>query len=282
VIAATPRTSSNTGVYGFRLQGVPEASGLLVEAPEDWPNVQIERTHDGSRPASELVTADEASVWLAGGGFAELDRSRLTARMAVPEGTTDAALVHPFLAPVALVMAWWLGRLSFHGGGVIADGGVWGVLGDKMAGKSTLLAALALAGMEVLTDDVLVINGEAALAGPRSIDLRADAARRLGIGEPLGRIGARERWRVALEPVEAELPLRGWITLGWGDGPAVQPVRGRDRLSALLPHQGVRLSAPDPAALVRASALPHWRLVRSRDWEALDQLRDRVLDAIAG
>jgi hypothetical protein len=202
--------------------------------------------------------------------------------MVVPEQTTDAALVHPFFAPVALVMAWWLGRLSFHGGGIVADGGVWGVVGDKMAGKSTLLAALALSGVTVFSDDVLVIDGECALAGPRSIDLRRDAARRLGVGEPLGQVGSRERWRMALEPVAARLPLRGWITLAWGDEPAVERVVGRARLSALLPHQGVRLGAPDPGALIHASALPVWRLVRPRDWETLDPLCEPLLDAIAG
>jgi hypothetical protein len=280
--ASTPQRSSNRGAYGFRLRGLAEAGGLLVEAPERWPDLTIERLDGGRRPHTERVTADHARVWLAGGGFAELDRSGLHAGMAVPEGTTDAALVHPFLAPVALVMAWWLGRLSFHGGAIVSDGGVWAVLGDKMAGKSTLLAALALSGVTVFTDDVLVIEGDAALAGPRSIDLRGDAARRLRAGEPLGQVGARERWRVALAPVAPELPLRGWITLAWGDRLAVEPVRGHERLRALLPHQGVRLGAPDPPALLRAGTLPHWRLIRPRDWGALGALRDRLLDAIAG
>ena len=55
-----------------------------------------------------------------------------------------ARIVHPYLAPVALIMARWLGREGMHGGGVVADGGVWAVLGHKTAGKSTTLASMAL------------------------------------------------------------------------------------------------------------------------------------------
>ena len=40
-------------------------------------------------------------------------------------------------------MSRWLGREGFHGGGIVAGGGVWAVLGHKTAGKSTMLAYLA-------------------------------------------------------------------------------------------------------------------------------------------
>jgi hypothetical protein len=280
--AATERWCSKRGVYGFGLAGLPAADPLLVDAPGDWPELSVERTRDGTRPAAERLGEDRATLWLAGGGFAELDRRRLRARVRVPDGTADGAIVHPFLAPVALVMAWWLGRDTFHGGGIVVDGGVWGVLGDKTAGKSTLLGALALAGVPVMTDDVLIVDRDMALAGPRSVDLRGDAAERLGAGEPLGRVGARERWRLALPPVDAQLPLRGWITLRWGDEIAIEPVLGQARLAGLLPHQGVRVGASDPAAFLRLSALPQYRLTRPRDWDSLAPLRERLLEALAG
>jgi hypothetical protein len=155
-------------------------------------------------------------------------------------------------------------------------------MGDKTAGKSTLLAWLARAGAGVLSDDVLIIDGDRAFAGPRSIDLRGEAAEVLGAGEALGHIGARDRWRVPLDPVPAELPLRGWVSLEWGDRVAVEPVRGSERLMALMPHRGVRLEPAIPAALVRLSGLPHLRLTRPRDWGSMGEVADRLLAALAG
>jgi hypothetical protein len=270
-------------VYGFGLTGVPQARDLLVDAPADWPSLHLQRgAPPGEGREQEAVTEDRASLWLSGGASARVDRPSATAEMRVPADTTDGALVHPYLAPVALVMAWWHGRDGFHGGAIALDGGAWAVLGDKEAGKSTTLAALALAGVEVVSDDVLILDGDGVFAGPRSVDLRPDAARRLGVGEPLGHVGTRERWRLRLPPIAPRLPLRGCIILAWGDAPAVEPVRGRERLVSLLPHRGVRLGAVDPAGLMRLSALPQWRLVRPPDWRSLDAQRDRLLEALAG
>ncbi|MDA0180344.1 hypothetical protein OJ997_08555 [Solirubrobacter phytolaccae] len=276
----TPRRSS-LGAYGFRLTNIPEALDLLVEAPERWPELELVRVApEGEEPAEEQVTADHARLRLSGGGWAEVDRVAARAELQVPTGTTDGALVHPFLASVALVMSRWRGHEGFHGGGIVAGGGVWGVLGDKTAGKSTLLAWLGSHGVGVMSDDVLIIDGMTVLAGPRSVDLREEAAAWLGAGEPMGRVGARDRWRVPLPAVPAELPLRGWITLAWGDEIAVEPLRGAERFQALLPHRGVRLVPPDPAGLVRFSALPHLRFTRPQDWEQLPAASEQLLAAL--
>jgi ABC-type molybdenum transport system ATPase subunit/photorepair protein PhrA len=57
------------------------------------------------------------------------------------------------------VLAHWLGRESFHGGGFVAGDGVWGVLGEKGDGKSTLLASLALSGVPIVADDRRTFGG---------------------------------------------------------------------------------------------------------------------------
>lgn len=270
------------GAYGFHLHGLSGVDDLLVEAPPSWPGLELIRRPGGTRPDTEEVTSDHARLWLTSGGFAEVDRVSATAHMSVPDETTDGALVHPYLAPVALIMARWLGREGMHGGAIAVDGGVWAILGDKTAGKSTTLASLALAGMDVISDDVLVIDGGTVLAGPRSIDLRAEAARRLGAGEPLGQVGTRERWRLRLGPVDAELPLRGWVTLEWGDQVAIESFRGSERLAALLPHRGVRLTPTVPTALLELSGRPHLRLTRPQRWGSLLDATARLIDAIAG
>lgn len=278
----TPRRSS-LGAYGFCLTNIPGARDLLVAAPESWPELELVRAGaDGERPVVEEVTDDHARLWVPSGGWAHIDRVASRAEIRVPPGTTDGALVHPFLASVALVTSRWRGHEGFHGGGIVAGGGVWGVLGDKTAGKSTLLAWLGSHGVGVMSDDVLIIDRSTVLAGPRSVDLREEAAARLGVGEPMGLVGARHRWRVPLPPVPAELPLRGWITLAWGDEIAVEPLRGAERFQALLPHRGVRLVPPDPAGLVRLSSLPHLRFVRPRDWDLLGAASEQLLDVLEG
>ena len=98
----------------------------------------------------------------------------------------------------------------------------------------------------------------------------------------MGRVGARERWRLRLPPVAPELPLRGWISLEWGDSVSVERLRGAERLEALIPHRGVRLAPTIPETLLRMSALPHLRLVRPRGWDSMSDVAARLRDAIAG
>ncbi len=247
---AGPR--SRIGAYGFELAGVPDAAHLLVDAPESWPLLTIVREPARARPAIEEVTDDHARLWLASGASAELERATARARLRLPGNTTDGAIVHPLSRA----------RGADHGAaGSAARGctgaGWWPIAayglcsGEKTAGKSTTLAAMALSGVGVVSDDVLVIDAGHVLAGPRSIDLRGEAARRFGVGEPLGRVGARERWRLPLAGVASELPLKGWITLAWGEAIAIDHLRGAERLAALLPHRGVRLAPTMPNALLR-------------------------------
>ena len=164
----------------------------------------------GHALSREEVTADHARLWLAGGALAELDRARCRAELQVPDDATDGAIIHPYLAPVALVMARWLGREGFHGGGIVAGGGVWGVLGDKTAGKSTTLAWLARAGVGVVSDDVLIVDGETG-AGRSALDRPArggrPAARRRRADRPRRR--ARSLARCGWRRSRRELPLRG-------------------------------------------------------------------------
>jgi hypothetical protein len=273
---------SRFGAYGFALDGLPDAAELLVRAPSQWPSLTLQRMSGATPFAPEWVDDEHARLSLSGGGLADLRRAEGRAELYIPADTADGAIVHPYLAPVALVWSRWLGREGFHGGGIVAGDGVWAVLGEKTAGKSTTLAWLARAGVPVFSDDVLIVDGEVVLAGPRSLDLRGEAAERLELGELMGRVGARDRWRVALDAVPAELPLRGWVTLEWGEQVAVEPIRGAERLRALLPHRGVFLEPAIPSALVRFSGLPHLRLVRPRAWDSLPEATDRLLDAVAG
>jgi hypothetical protein len=279
----TPRTYRPAGCYGFRIEGVPDAADLLTAAPPDWPELRLEHASAAASeaPREDRLGPDRALLTMHGGWMA-IDRSPARATFHLPEAPPDRDLVHPYLAPAAAVAARWAGRESFHAGAVLAGDGAWAVLGDKESGKSTTLAWLAATGLPVLSDDLLVVDGESALAGPRCVDLREASAARLGTGEPLGVVGVRERWRVGLGPVPPRAPLRGWVTLAWSDEIGVDTLRGPERMLALMPFRSVRVSPERPADLIALSGLPVLRLRRPRRWERLDEAARRLLGAIAG
>jgi hypothetical protein len=210
-----------------------------------------------------------------------LDRNRGRATYVVPRRLRAAEIVHPFLAPVAAVMAYWLGRESFHAGAFVAGGTAWGVIGDRGSGKSTTMAELALAGVPVLGDDLLVVGGRTAFVGPRAVDLRADAARRLGVGENVGVVGARERWRLQLPGADPETPLGGWIFLGWGDRVEVAPASASERVIRLHAGRGINLPPRDPDAMLELASLPAWELRRPKAWRSAGDALERLLDAVA-
>ena len=276
------RTSSEAGCYGFRVSGLAGAADLLVDAPPTWPRLEVRHASPAgsTRPALESIGPDAAQVLLER-GWIELDRraASVTFRLAAPPPPTD--LVHPYLAPAAAVAARWAGRDGFHAGAVLAGDGAWAVLAEKGGGKSSLLAWLAMHGHPVLTDDLLVTDGGTALAGPRCVDLRGDAAERLGTGEALGVVGQRERWRMALGPDRAEVPLRGFVTLAWGDAPALEPLRGAERLLAILPARTLRIAPDEPEAMLALSSLPVLRFSRPRDWDALPAAAALLMDRLA-
>jgi hypothetical protein len=278
---ATGRPSSPDGCYGFRLPGLDAAHRLLVQAPPTWPALEVLHAPPGAEPPEmDRIGPDHARVALHR-GWVELDRAAARVSFHMDPPPPDGDLIHPFFAPVAAVAARWAGRDSFHAGAVIVDGGAWAVLGEKEDGKSTTLAWFALNGHPVLTDDLLVLDGETALAGPRCIDLREESSARFGVGEPLGIVGHRERWRLVLDGVPAEVPLRGFVKLAWGPDLAVEPLRGPERLLVLLPHRTVRLTPPSPADTLDLSSLPVWRLSRPRSWDALPDAANLLLDKLA-
>jgi hypothetical protein len=259
---------------------VQPAPELLVDAPADWPALTIAHAPpDASGPSVDVVGPDRAELPLYD-GWVTVDRAppRVTFHLPSPPPADD--LVHPYLAPAAALAARWAGRESFHAGAVVADGGAWIVLGDKEAGKSTTIADLALHDHMVLADDLVVLDGDAVLAGPRCVDLRETAAAQLGAGEPLGFVGIRERWRLALPPVPPSLPLRGWITLAWDDDVAIDVVEGAARMLALVPFRSVRIAPEAAEVLVQLASYPVLRLRRPRRWDALAPARERLLEAI--
>ena len=271
------------GAYGLRLDGISEARSLLVPADSNWPRFHIGR-ETGAPPWRELdvVTDSDAQLMLQTGGEIRIVREPGTVIFSTEQGVSEEALVHPYLAPVAAVVGYWFERESFHAGAFVLDGNAWAVLGERESGKSTLLASLALRGIDILSDDMLILDGWRPFAGPRSLDLRATAAQELGVGQHLGVVGARERWRLQLGTTSGATSLRGWIFLGWGSRIETVRVEPHERIVRLGAQRGVRLPPKDPARLLDLAGLPAWELRRPHDWNALDAATDALIELVRG
>jgi hypothetical protein len=216
-------------------------------------------------------------------GWADIDLSTQTTKLHLRYEPPHDHVVHPFLGSTAVVVAHWRGMQSFHAGAFVSARGAWAILGDKGAGKSSMLAALSLEGASVLTDDILVIDEHLhGLAGPRCIDLRRETASALDLGISLGIVGSRERWRLQLDPVAPSIPLVGWICLDWGE-PEISTVAAHERISLLYENIGLRVEQRDPRVLARLLdllALPTLRIVRRKDVSKLAETAATVLDYV--
>jgi hypothetical protein len=267
------------GAYGLRLPDLDRLGAALPAASDDWPAWSLTWVQ-GEAPTGDAIEESRASLAFGEAGSIAVDCKRASVTITSPVRPTDAELVHPCLGAIAAVASRWLGRQSFHAGAVLAAGGAWGVLGGAGSGKSTLLAALAAANTAVIGDDLLVVGDGLALAGPRCVDLRADAAATLGVGERIGVVGARDRWRVALGAVPAAAPLRGWVALDWAPQPAIKALAPPDRLPRLLDAIAI-VPAPEVDELLDLATLPMYVLERPRDLGVLGSVLDELLEAIA-
>lgn len=270
------------GAYGLSLNGVDAAADLLVRAHPDWPRFDLVTRIGSARRPQETVTDARAELKLRNGGEIVIERRKGRITFRTPHELSPDEIVHPYLAPAAAVIGHWLGRESLHAGAFEADHGVWALLGEREAGKSSTLAHLAVSGRGVVCDDMLILEGTTPFAGPRSLDLRRETAEHLAVGEPLGVVGARERWRISLGPVPERLPLRGCVFLEWGERVDASPVPPSERLARLFQHRGVRLPPTDPVALLELAALPAWELVRPHGLASVEATADRLLAIAAG
>ena len=266
------------GAYGIRIRGLEAAAELLVPVDGQAPAYLVESAVESPPPGPEHVDDDRAELRLRSGGRVLIDRRAGWARFEVPHPLRPDELVHPYLAPAAAVIGRWLGRESVHAGAFAVDDRALGVVGTREAGKSSTLAWLALEGGEVLCDDLLVVDGRSMFAGPRSIDLREDAAAHLGAGEAIGVTGARERWRLRLAPAGGRHTLAGFVFLSWGDEVTVRRLGAGERLERLVPQRGARLEPLRPDAVLDLASLPAWEINRPRSWASLPEVGRRLLE----
>jgi hypothetical protein len=266
----------------LRLSGVDGIDELLVEAPAGWQSLRLDLRVGPVEGDEGWVRPPQAEFVTLSGGRVHLDLAREQATVTAPTPVQPEEVVHPYLSSIGAMTAYLRGEESFHAGAVVLDGRAWAVVGDREAGKSSTLAAFAARGIPIVCDDMLVLREGRAVAGPRSIDLRRDAAETLGLGAAIGVVGTRERWRLRVAPVAAEHELGGWIFLEWSGELSIEHVPASERLTRLRRARGALLPPSDPAALVELASLPAVSLRRPRGLELLSAALDALADGIRG
>lgn len=274
---AHSRAEPQHGTYGLRLEGLAGAGRLLSPAHPDWPTLTIEAQVDEATIDREELDDERAQFRLQGGGKVCVRRHPFTATFTFPRMPADEEIVHPYMSTSAATCNRWLGRDVFHAGAFSTGNGSWAILGDKGFGKSSSLGALHARGATVASDDLLVVEDGQVLAGPRCIDLRPDAAKRLGIGEDVGVVGARERFRVLIPPAPLRSPLKGWIFAAWGETVELVPYPPGERIPRLLANLALRRSPPRPERFLQYAALPCYELRRPQDWSSMTDAVDLLL-----
>jgi hypothetical protein len=254
------------GAYGLRITGLGSADRHLPEVPASWPELHLDQTslvgdREPEPPGTIRIEPDRAELWLAEAGRILVQREPLTVSFATVTPLSADAVLHPFLGLPAAIANRWLGRISLHGGAFAYRDRAWALLGNREAGKSATLGTLLKAGHHILSDDILVLAGTQLFAGPRSIDLRADAGASVG-GEALGVVGNRARWRLRPAAGPPAMPLGGLISLEWAQDQMIEPMDTEARLRQLIGSSALRPEASSAARLLELAALPAWRFAR--------------------
>jgi hypothetical protein len=261
-------------VYGLHVTGVGD--GGLVTSGVCRPHMDV-RYRCLSAEAAYLG-ARRAVLDLPEGRQVRLARGEGSATFTGPPLGHDE-LIQPYLGAAASVFARWVGCEVFHAGAFVVGDLAWAVVGGREAGKSSLLAELARRGLAVLADDLVVTDGVHAFCGPRAIDLRA---RRPGTTQPLTLARQASRWRLALPPHTAMVPMGGWIYLRWGLQVAMPVVPAASLLGRLAAKRSWPSLPSDPETLLSLAAFPGWDLGRPADWGRMDESIDLLLETIAG
>jgi len=210
------------------------------------------------------------------------------------------------LGPVLGLALRLRGTVSLHGCAVAVGSHATLILADHGGGKSTLAAALARAGHQILSDDVAAITEDAAgwtvHPGYPRLRLRPetiDAFRLIRAGMPLVFTGQEKRY-VELSTGDGDGD-GGWqfgrkgVRIGSIyivvrrpdlETALIEPIRGADRLMTLLRHRSARFAvlsasrqADELASLGRLStAVRLCRVERPDGLEHLSGLRDAIIE----
>jgi len=266
--------------YGYLITGIDGSDMLAVRGAQAWPTLRVSTAIESRHGPRRIELGPENACIDTLVARLVLEREPVRLTVVAQNRPPNADLVHPCLWPAAAVFARWRGLETLHGGAFVDDrGGAWAVLGDRGAGKSSMLAALAVAGHDVVADDLLVLDGGDCFAGPRCVDLRSDAVSELGLGT-LPSVRSTRRRRLLLAPCDGRFPLHGCIYLEWGEQVAVEPLAPAEHLGVLTGQRRIAGLGANVDQLIGLSGLPGFRVRRPRALGSVHATREALVDTV--
>jgi hypothetical protein len=156
-------------------------------------------------------------LWVSGAGAFAISHERDCIEADPEPGAGDAMIEEALLGPAFALSLARRGVFLFHASAVVLGHGVIGFLGESGAGKSTLARLLAAEGLARAADDILAVEGAAAL--PHFPQLKLDEAEMAAI--------------LALEP---SYPLLGLYELVPGEEVGIEALPPVSAAALLLRH----------------------------------------------
>ena len=258
--------------FGLRVEADRPVPGLAEGSFAGEADVRIHFTVPAPSSRGEVTTIQDAADATATNRFVTVTRAGDVIRfdyrdatsfaidasgdnvwVAWPDDLTIEDATTYLLGPVFGYVLRLRGIVSLHASCVTIDGGAVAFIGDAGAGKSTITAAFALAGREVITDDVLTLrrgHGGRLDAVPSYARVRlwsATVEALFGAAEALPRIvPTHPDWDKRYLPLDGPLfatetrPLRLLYVLQRREGaPETLPMQSRDSLVALIANSYV-------------------------------------------
>ena len=252
----------------------------LIEQSEQAPAVAMSCSSDAAKMSFRRMRPHSFEISHRGGPYMSVTKDPPAIVLRYP-GVTAAAFVHPLATVPLSFLAHWHGYATLHAGAFLYQGRAWVVVGEREAGKSTLLALLGQRGHPVVADDLVVIDGDEVLSGPSCVDLREDAAGHIVGARAIGEVGDRMRHRLATPPAPARVPLGGFWLLDWGNEVTYEPLSLDVSVRMLHEQHYVgQLGPPAPESMFALLEKPLLRFRRPREWDAASAAIDQLLEAI--
>jgi hypothetical protein len=289
-------------VYGIRLDSalaLPELAGSGGEAtgvPAVVRRARIEGRPGDVRPVGARFAPPGGGIgfyWPRIGAL--VVREGMEILVDPDPGADEAALRPLLLGPAMAVLLHQRGRLILHASAVRMPGGAVAFAGDSGGGKSTTAAALHARGLDLVTDDLLVLDPDAAggvvvYPGFPVLRLWPEAAAAVTLGEgagvPPGSGSAKLAWPARPAATGAPLPLARAYVLRQGALTAVEKLPAQTALLELLRHAYCASLVDDsrlPAHFLQCARVvrqvPVYRLARPRSLAALTAVVALVQDS---